>query len=58
LFLGPDEGTAEFMNWASAHARERGASFWKVREEGGAVSMVRCTIQYLFVTGVHHWQST
>ena len=23
LFLGPDEGTAEFMDWASQHARNR-----------------------------------
>lgn len=29
LFLGPDEGTADFMNWASQHARERGYPFWK-----------------------------
>lgn len=31
LFLGPDEGTAELMDWAALHARERGARFWKVR---------------------------
>lgn len=29
LFLGPDEGTAEFMDWGALHARERGASWWK-----------------------------
>jgi len=29
LFLGPDEGTADFMDWGSEHARERGASWWK-----------------------------
>ncbi len=29
LFLGPDENTAPFMDWASSHARARGASFWK-----------------------------
>jgi len=29
LFLGPDEGTAELMSWASKHARERGYQFWK-----------------------------
>lgn len=23
LFMGPDEGTAEFMDWASLHARSR-----------------------------------
>ncbi|KAJ9063692.1 NAD-dependent glutamate dehydrogenase [Entomophthora muscae] len=34
LFFGPDEGTADFMDWASSHARERGASFWKAFTTG------------------------
>ncbi|KAF9159656.1 NAD-dependent glutamate dehydrogenase [Actinomortierella ambigua] len=34
LFFGPDEGTADYMDWASAHARERGASFWKAFTTG------------------------
>lgn len=29
LFLGPDEGTAEMMDWATLHARERGYRYWK-----------------------------
>ncbi|WFD21466.1 glutamate dehydrogenase [Malassezia equina] len=29
LFLGPDEGTADFMDWGAEHARERGAPWWK-----------------------------
>lgn len=29
LFLGPDENTANLMDWAALHARDRGASFWK-----------------------------
>mmetsp|Transcript_8269 Transcript_8269/g.34732 ORF Transcript_8269/g.34732 Transcript_8269/m.34732 type:complete len:1010 (-) Transcript_8269:63-3092(-) len=29
LFLGPDEGTADFMNWASEHAKSRNYAFWK-----------------------------
>ena len=29
LFLGPDEGTADFMDWASKHALHRQYSFWK-----------------------------
>ncbi|KAG6878078.1 hypothetical protein C0992_008614 [Termitomyces sp. T32_za158] len=28
LFLGPDEGTADMMDWAALHARERGAETW------------------------------
>jgi hypothetical protein len=34
LFLGPDEGTADYMNWASNHARVRGAPFWKAFTTG------------------------
>jgi glutamate dehydrogenase len=29
LFLGPDEGTAELMNWACRWARQRGFRYWK-----------------------------
>jgi glutamate dehydrogenase len=38
LFLGPDEGTADYMNWASAHARSRGATFWKAFTTGKSPS--------------------
>ncbi|KAG0011843.1 NAD-dependent glutamate dehydrogenase [Entomortierella chlamydospora] len=39
LFFGPDEGTADYMDWASAHARERGASFWKAFTTGKSQSL-------------------
>ncbi|GAD98634.1 NAD+ dependent glutamate dehydrogenase [Paecilomyces variotii No. 5] len=29
LFMGPDENTAELVDWATEHARRRGASWWK-----------------------------
>ncbi|MBN2322018.1 MAG: NAD-glutamate dehydrogenase [Acidobacteria bacterium] len=29
LFIGPDEGTADLMSWASRRARERGYRFWQ-----------------------------
>jgi glutamate dehydrogenase len=29
LFCGPDEGTADLVDWATEHARKRGAPFWK-----------------------------
>ena len=29
LFLGPDENTADLVDWATEHARTRGAPFWK-----------------------------
>lgn len=34
IFLGPDEGTAELMNWASAHARTRGYAYWRAFTTG------------------------
>lgn len=29
LFLGPDENTADLVNWATEHARKRNAPWWK-----------------------------
>ncbi|KAK9479274.1 Glutamate/Leucine/Phenylalanine/Valine dehydrogenase-domain-containing protein [Lipomyces japonicus] len=29
LFMGPDENTAGLVDWATIHARERGAPWWK-----------------------------
>lgn len=29
LFMGPDENTADLVDWATVHARERGAPWWK-----------------------------
>lgn len=37
LFLGPDEGTAELVNWASQYARQRGYRFWKSFTTGKSV---------------------
>jgi glutamate dehydrogenase len=34
LFLGPDEGTAELMNWAALYARRRMYSFWNAFTTG------------------------
>ncbi|KAJ3021767.1 NAD-dependent glutamate dehydrogenase [Thoreauomyces humboldtii] len=39
LFFGPDEGTADYMDWASQHARKRGASFWKAFTTGKSQSI-------------------
>lgn len=39
LFFGPDEGTADYMDWASQHARLRGASFWKAFTTGKSQSL-------------------
>jgi glutamate dehydrogenase len=34
LFLGPDEGTAELMNWAARYAKRRGYRYWKAFTTG------------------------
>ena len=39
LFFGPDEGTADMMDWASEHAKKRGASFWKAFTTGKSVTL-------------------
>ncbi|MFC1628339.1 NAD-glutamate dehydrogenase domain-containing protein [Gemmatimonadota bacterium] len=39
LFLGPDEGTADEMDWASERARRRGYPHWKAFTTGRPVSM-------------------
>ncbi|KAJ3031779.1 UNVERIFIED_CONTAM: NAD-dependent glutamate dehydrogenase [Siphonaria sp. JEL0065] len=39
LFFGPDEGTADYMDWASLHAKHRGAKFWKAFTTGKSQSM-------------------
>ncbi|KAI8921769.1 Glutamate/Leucine/Phenylalanine/Valine dehydrogenase-domain-containing protein [Entophlyctis helioformis] len=39
LFFGPDEGTADMMDWASQHARSRGATFWKAFTTGKSQSL-------------------
>jgi len=39
LFFGPDEGTADMMDWASEHARRRGAYFWKAFTTGKSQAM-------------------
>jgi glutamate dehydrogenase len=39
LFFGPDEGTADYMDWASQHARQRGAGFWKAFTTGKSQSL-------------------
>lgn len=39
LFFGPDEGTADMMDWASQHARTRKAGFWKAFTTGKSQSL-------------------
>ncbi len=39
LFLGPDEGTAELMEWAALRAKTRGYRYWRSFSTGKPVSM-------------------
>lgn len=39
LFFGPDEGTADFMDWASLHAKKRGMKYWKAFTTGKSQSL-------------------
>lgn len=39
LYLGPDEGTAELMNWAMGRARQRGYKFWKAFSTGKSLDL-------------------
>ncbi|CAD6909819.1 unnamed protein product [Tilletia caries] len=39
LFFGPDENTADCMDWTANHARERGAPFWKSVSTGKGEKM-------------------
>ena len=39
LFLGPDEGTADLMEWAAFRAKDRGYAFWKAFSTGKPVAM-------------------
>jgi len=39
LFLGPDEGTADLMEWAALRAKTRGYAFWKSFSTGKPVTM-------------------
>jgi glutamate dehydrogenase len=39
LYFGPDENTADFMDWAAEHARSRGYPLWKALTTGKSVKL-------------------
>eukprot|EP01118_Nematostelium_gracile_P016941 TRINITY_DN7114_c0_g1_i4.p1 TRINITY_DN7114_c0_g1~~TRINITY_DN7114_c0_g1_i4.p1 ORF type:complete len:758 (-),score=191.91 TRINITY_DN7114_c0_g1_i4:16-2289(-) len=39
VFCGPDEGTADYMDWAALHAKSRGAPFWKAFTTGKSTEL-------------------
>ncbi|MFA6294209.1 MAG: NAD-glutamate dehydrogenase domain-containing protein, partial [Victivallales bacterium] len=57
LFLGPDEGTAELMDWACERARARGYPYWKGFTTGKGAGLGGIShIDYGMTTaGVHRY---
>jgi len=58
LFLGPDEGTAGFMDWASSYARQRGYPFWKSFTTGKNPKLggIPHDLYGMTTTGVHEYE--
>ena len=63
LFMGPDENTADLVDWATEHARKRGAPWWKSFFTG-KVNRDRCfsfdlmTTYLTFVPEPETWRYT
>ena len=57
LFLGPDERTAEFMDWAALYARRRGYQFWKSFSTGKspAIGGIPHDMYGMTTAGVHEY---
>jgi len=58
VFCGPDEGTADYMDWAAVHAKERGYAHWsafttgKSTELGGIPHDLYGMVPYFFITSL------
>lgn len=59
LFFGPDEGSADYMDWASLHAKQRGASFWKAFATGKSQSLggIPHDLYGMTTTSIHSYVS-
>lgn len=59
LFFGPDEGTADYMDWASEHAHRRGALFWKAFTTGKSQSLGNnLGVNGSFIISLNRWNSS
>jgi len=58
LFLGPDEGTAPFMDWASQYARQRGYRFWRAFTTGKSLEFggIPHDLYGMTTSGVHEYE--
>jgi glutamate dehydrogenase len=57
LFLGPDEGSADLMDWACQRARERGYRYWKAFTTGKEAALGGISHKEFGMTteGVHRY---
>jgi glutamate dehydrogenase len=57
LFLGPDEGTAELMNWAALYAQRRKYPFWKAFTTGKdpVIGGIPHDMYGMTTTGIHEY---
>ena len=57
IFIGPDEGTAELMNWACLYARRRNYPFWKAFSTGKAPELggVPHDLYGMTTVGIHEY---
>ncbi len=57
LFLGPDERTAELMDWAALYAKRRGYEFWKSFSTGKspAIGGIPHDMYGMTTAGVHEY---
>ena len=57
IFLGPDERTSDFMNWAALYAKQRQYTFWKAFTTGKAPEMggIPHDLYGMTTVGVHEY---
>jgi len=57
VFCGPDEGTADFMDWAALHARERGYAHWSAFTTGKSTELggIPHDLYGMTTRGVHQY---
>ena len=57
IFLGPDEGTAELMNWAALYAMRRNYPFWKAFTTGKdpEIGGIPHTLYGMTTVGIHEY---
>jgi len=57
VFCGPDEGTADFMDWAALHAKERGYAHWSAFTTGKSTELggIPHDLYGMTTRGVHQY---